>query len=63
MLEVAANVKHTLETITMSEVYNVCELSITSSYSANPHAAPDEDRILRELAPILGSGTWAGRNR
>ena len=29
-----------------------------ASYSSNPHAAPDEDRLLREFGAILGPAGW-----
>lgn len=57
--EIAASVKHTLETITMPEVLQrFANYLSLASYSANPHAAPDEDRILREFGAILGSAGW-----
>ena len=57
--EIAASVKHTLETITMPEVLQrFANYLSLASYSANPHAAPDEDRLLREFGAILGSAGW-----
>ena len=57
--EIAASVKHTLETITMPEVLQTfCELSITSFLFCQSACAPDEDRILREFGAILGSAGW-----
>ena len=57
--EIAASVKRTLETITKPEVLQrfVNYLSLASYYS-NPHAAPDENRLLREFGAILGSAGW-----
>lgn len=57
--EIAASVKHTLETITMPEVLQrFADYLSLASYSSNPHAAPDEDRLLREFGAILGSAGW-----
>lgn len=57
--EIAASVKHTLETITMPEVLQrFANYLSLASCSANPNAAPDEDRILREFGAILGSAGW-----
>lgn len=57
--EIAASVKNTLGTITMPEVLQrFANYLSLASYSTNPHAAPDEDRILREFDAILGSAGW-----
>ena len=57
--EIAASVKHTLETITMPEVLQrFADYLSLASYSTDPHAAPDEDRLLREFGAILGSAGW-----
>ena len=57
--EIAASVKSTLEMITMPEVLQrFANYLSLASYSANLHAAPDEDRILREFGAILGSAGW-----
>ena len=57
--KIAASVKRTLKTITKPEVLQrfVNYLSLASYYS-NPHAAPDENRLLREFGAILGSAGW-----
>ena len=57
--EITASVKHTLETITKLEVIQrFANYLSLASYSSNPHAAPDEDRLLREFGAILGSAGW-----
>jgi len=57
--EIAASVKHTLETITKLEVMQrFADYLSLASYSSNPHAAPDEDRLLREFGAILGPAGW-----
>lgn len=59
MGEIAANIKRTLETTTKSEVLQrFADYLSLASYSTNPHAAPDEDRLLREFGAILGSAGW-----
>ena len=57
--EITASVKYTLETITKLEVMQrFANYLSLASYSSNPHAAPDEDRLLREFGAILGSAGW-----
>ena len=57
--EITASVKYTLETITKLEVMQrFANYLSLASYSSNPHAAPDEDRLIREFGAILGSAGW-----
>lgn len=57
--EITASVKYTLETITKLEVMQrFANYLSLASYSSNPHAAPDENRLLREFGAILGSAGW-----
>ena len=57
--EITASVKYTLETITKLKVMQrFANYLSLASYSSNPHAAPDENRLLREFGAILGSAGW-----